>query len=97
MGVEQKVEQYLMAQCKKRNWLCWKMQSLSLRGFPDRMVVTPTGRIYFVEVKAPGGRTSPLQRVAIAKLRAHCASTYVAVGREGVDEFIKWATSGEPM
>lgn len=96
MGPERKVELHLMAQCKKRNWLCWKMQSLSFRGFPDRMVVTLTGQIYFVEVKATGGRTSPLQRIAMEHLTSHNAKCYVAVGRDGVDGFIAYADLKEP-
>lgn len=97
MGPERKIEQYLVAQCKLREWLCWKMQSLSLRGFPDRMVVTSTGKIYFVEVKAPGGRTSPLQRIAMGRLTSHNAKCFVAVGRDGVDEFIKAADLREGL
>ena len=95
MGPERRLEMHLMAQCKKRNWLCWKMQSLSFRGFPDRMVVTTTGQIYFVEVKATGGRTSPLQRIAMGHLTSHNAVCYVAVGRDGVDGFIMYADNKE--
>jgi hypothetical protein len=95
VGPERKIEQYLADLCKARDWLCWKMKSLSFAGFPDRMVVTMTGRIYFVEVKAAGGRVSPLQRIAMERLTSHNAKCYVAIGRDGVDGFIQYAESEE--
>jgi len=87
--LERDVEKYFVAKCKKLDWLCWKMQSSSLRGFPDRMVVTRLGQIYFCEIKAEGGRVSPLQRAVAAKLAAKDVKVYVLVGREGVDKFME--------
>ena len=87
--LERDVEKYFVAQCKKLDWLCWKMQSSSLRGFPDRMVVTGSGQIYFCEIKAEGGRPSPLQKAVAAKLAAKNVKVYLLVGREGVDMFMK--------
>lgn len=86
--LERDVEQYLVTQCKSRDWLCWKMQSSSLRGFPDRMVVTRTGKIYFVEVKAEKGIVSPLQRAVHDKLTSRGVTVYVAVGSAGVDKLL---------
>ena len=39
------------------------------RGFPDRLVILPGGRVIWVETKTTGGRVSGAQRVAHALLR----------------------------
>jgi hypothetical protein len=38
-------------------------------GFPDRMVLMPSGRVAFVELKAPGKHPTALQRHVHDKLR----------------------------
>jgi hypothetical protein len=86
--LERDVETYLRDQCKKRNLICWKMQSLSLRGFPDRMIVTEDGKIVFVEVKGPGGRLSALQKSLADKLRARNIVVQVVSNFEQVDNLL---------
>jgi|JI9StandDraft_1071089.scaffolds.fasta_scaffold04023_7 hypothetical protein len=93
--LERDVEKYFVAQCKKHDWLCWKMQSMSLRGFPDRMVVTGSGRIHFCEIKAEGGRVSPLQKAVAAKLAGKRVQVYLAVGKAGVDQMIEYILEKE--
>ena len=33
-----------------------------VRGFPDRVVITHTGRLYFLEMKQPAGRVKKYQK-----------------------------------
>jgi hypothetical protein len=93
---EREVEQFLRDKCKEAGLLCWKMQSLSIRGFPDRMVVCPDGRIYFVEVKGDGGRLSQLQKVVIDRLRSNKCNVFVVTGIESVKAFLSYVSTGNP-
>ena len=62
--IESTVEKRL---CKKvKNELHgWALKFISpgLSGVPDRIVLLPGGRIYFVELKAPGREMRKLQRL----------------------------------
>lgn len=42
---------------------------LGYDGMPDRMLLAPGGRVAFVELKRPGGRVRPLQRLVLKRLR----------------------------
>lgn len=42
---------------------------LLVRHWPDRLVVLPGGRVFFVELKRPGGVVSPGQHVVLSLLR----------------------------
>ncbi len=60
--LENEVEKYL---CKKvkdelHGWAL-KFVSPGQNGVPDRIVLVPMGRIYFVETKAPGKKLRKLQ------------------------------------
>lgn len=46
-----------------------KFTSPSHSGVPDRIVILPNGRIYFVEFKAPNKKPRPLQLHIINKIR----------------------------
>lgn len=56
-------------------------------GVPDRLVVWPTGRVDFVEVKAEGGRLSAIQKVRIRDLEANAANVFVVTGKDEVDAY----------
>lgn len=43
--------------------VCCKWTSPGRRGVPDRICILPGGRVYFVEMKAPGGRLSDWQKL----------------------------------
>jgi hypothetical protein len=70
---ETKVEAHLYKQVRKAGGRCIKLIPVD-SGIPDRMVILPGGRIFLVELKAPGGSTRPIQKVwhaRIAKLGVH--------------------------
>jgi hypothetical protein len=59
---ENLVEAELVARVLAAGGLAEKVRVIGRRGFFDRLVILPGGRIYFVEVKRPrGGRLSPHQ------------------------------------
>lgn len=45
------------------NGLELKFTSLYFTGMPDRVLRTPKGRIFFVELKSENGRTSKRQKI----------------------------------
>lgn len=60
--LEKDIEKKLRDMVKKLGGHCLKWTCPGLAGVPDRIVLMPGGRIYFVEVKRPkGGKLSALQ------------------------------------
>ena len=66
---EKSIEAKLIDAVKAAGGVCWKLTSPGTAGVPDRIVLLPSGRIAFVEVKAPGEKPRPLQRLRIRTLR----------------------------
>lgn len=65
---ENRVERTLRVEVKARGG--WAIKLLpSVSGLPDRMVLLPGGRIYFVELKSPTGTVAPHQTVIHRRLR----------------------------
>lgn len=56
------------------------------RGIPDRLVITSTGRIFFVEIKDPEGKISELQRYWIRKLLSINVGAYIVYNLEQFKE-----------
>lgn len=66
---EKSIEVKLVDAVKTAGGVCWKFTSPGTSGVPDRIVLMPSGRIGFVEVKALGETPRPLQRLRIRTLR----------------------------
>ncbi len=47
----------------------YKFTSPAHRGVADRIACLPDGSTWFVELKAPGGRPSPLQKLFAARMK----------------------------
>lgn len=58
---EKTIEKYLINKTKKASGMCVKFWPIFFAGFPDRIVLLPGGTIIFVELKAPGKDSTPLQ------------------------------------
>ena len=58
---EQRVEQALRREVKKRGGMAVKFVSPGLDGVPDRLLLFKGGVSAFVELKAPGKKMRPLQ------------------------------------
>lgn len=85
---ERDVERYLIKECEKRGWLCWKFVSPGRRGVPDRIVIRHGG-VAFVEVKRKGGRISPLQIRRIEELIRLLIPARVVETKGEIDEMIR--------
>lgn len=65
MKPEQSIERHLYRKVKEAGGLCIKLTGQN--GIPDRLVIL-NGRLLFIELKAPGGRLSPIQVVTQRRL-----------------------------
>lgn len=91
---ESTIETYFCKQVGLQlNGRAFKFVSPSNRGVADRVVCLPNGQTWFVELKAPGGRLSPLQKHFQSEM-ARMNQNYACLwSKEHVDEFIKSRTS----
>lgn len=86
---ERDIEIYLRDQVKKAGGKAYKFESPGNDGVPDRLVVFPFNRIYFVELKAPGKKPRPLQVKQMRDLSNFDCDVRVIDSKEGVDDFIR--------
>lgn len=84
------IETYLRDQVKKAGGKAYKFESPGNDGVPDRLVIFPNNRIYFVELKAPGKKPRPLQLKQMRDLENFGCDVFVIDSKEKVDRFI-WA------
>ena len=62
MGTESEIERYFVWTVERMGGVHYKFRALNCKGVSDRVVCLPDGSTHFVELKAPNGRLSPLQR-----------------------------------
>jgi hypothetical protein len=85
--LEKDIEAYLVKRVKALGGYAYKFVSPSNRGVADRLVVLP-GVVWFVEVKAEGGRLSPLQTLFIEQMKRLGQNVIVVWNKEDVDRWI---------
>lgn len=87
---EREIEVYLRDRVKAEGGKAYKFVSPGNAGVPDRLVLLPGSLIAFVELKAPGKRSTPLQIVQQRRLRALGFQVYADVDSEDkVDALIE--------
>lgn len=59
--LEKEIERRLGSEVRKRGGLYYKFVSPGNPGVPDRIIITPWGRVVFVELKTDKGRLSARQ------------------------------------
>lgn len=87
--LERNIERFFAKQIKASGGIALKLISPGFSGLPDRLVLLPKGRIYFVELKAPGKSPRPLQRAAHRILLNLGFNVLTIDSQEQVKEFIK--------
>lgn len=92
---EKIIEKYLTDQVKKQGGLCLKFISPSMSGVPDRIVLLPGARIFFVETKAKGKKPRPLQLAVHKMLKRLGFRVYIIDCKKEVEKAIKEMTSCE--
>ena len=85
--MEKQIEAYLVRRVRELGGMAYKFTSPAHRGVADRIVCMPDGSTWFVELKAPNGRLSPLQKHFQAEM-ARLRQRYVCLwSKEDVNEW----------
>lgn len=85
---ESQVERRLVEGVKRLGGMCLKFTSPGTPGVPDRIIITATGRVIFVELKTEVGRLTKLQTHTIGEMRKRGADIRVAKGADAVKEIL---------
>ncbi len=88
MGIkESSIEKFLYSFVKSYGGISYKISAR--RGSPDRLIILPEGRIFFVELKRPGGKLSPAQRFEIDRLKKLGIEVFVLSSSEEIKDLIQ--------
>lgn len=86
---ENVIEEYLRDQVRAIGGRAYKFVSPGNKGVPDRLVLLPGGRIIFIEMKAPGKKSTPQQLLQQKRIKALGCQVFVIDTKEKVDDFIR--------
>lgn len=85
---EAKIERKLKQKIQASGGICWKLSSPGTLGVPDRLIIRK-GKVYFVELKAPGQKPRASQRTRANQLRRVGAHVYCISNMDQVESFCK--------
>jgi len=85
---ESSVEAALVAAARKRGWMAPKWTSPGTLGVPDRIILADRGRVFFVEVKRPGGKPRPSQTAWHNKAKQLGHTIWIYDGTTPPDAFL---------
>lgn len=60
--LEKRIETKLVDEVINSGGMCLKLNSQSANGIPDRLVLFPGRKVYFIELKSPGKELRSLQK-----------------------------------
>lgn len=92
---ERDVERWLRLQIEKLGGRALKFTSPGNDGVPDRIIFLPGGKVYLIELKAVGGRLSPIQVWQQENLRRLGVDVRTITGCAEVEAFIRELKGGE--
>ena len=91
--LEKTVEAYLVTQVQKMDGIAYKFTSPNRRSVPDRLVVLPDSRLFFVECKSTDGKLTPGQTREIKRLRDMGQVVYIVASVTEIMEVLAiWRT-----
>lgn len=86
--LEKDIEKYFCDLVSAKGGKAIKGAGTGVAGFPDRIVLKPSGKVFFVELKAPGKKPRKLQVHVISWLIDMGFSVYVVDSKEAACEVI---------
>ena len=92
---EKFTERKLVNAVKAMGGIALKFTSPGFDGMPDRLVLLPSGKIAFVEVKAAGSKPRPLQEARHGLLRRLGFQVCVLDDGEQIQEILKQIGGGD--
>ena len=78
--LESEIERRMVRLVRERGGLCYKFVSPSNPGVPDRIIITPEGRVVFVELKTEVGRLAGIQKWQLSEMQKRGADVRVVKG-----------------
>ena len=87
--LESQIERHLVEGVKKLGGMCLKFVSPGSPGVPDRLIITSTGRIIFVELKTSAGRLEKIQAYRIDEMRKRGADVRITQGLDEVKALLE--------
>lgn len=85
---EKEIERRMRELVRQRGGLFYKFLSPNNPGVPDRILISPTGVVWFVELKTNIGRLSKIQTQQIGKLEKRGVNIRIIRGWEAAKKFI---------
>ena len=86
--LEKEIERRMFEMARQRGGLAYKFISPGNPGVPDRIVITPAGIIWFVELKTEVGRLTKIQKWQMNELKKRGVNVRAVHGWEAAKEFI---------
>jgi len=86
---ESNIEKYLTDRMKCIGGKSYKWVSPGNNGVPDRIIIFPSGKIIFVELKAPGKVPTAYQKLVHRELKKINCEVLVIDSLKNVDDLIK--------
>lgn len=86
---EKLIERKLREGVKALGGLALKFSSPYHRGIPDRIILMPGGRTFFVELKTTGKKPTLLQQKAIKELKELGFDARVIDSKESLNNFLE--------
>mgnify|MGYP002639326074 CR=1 FL=1 len=74
---ESQIESAVCKHAQNKGLLAYKLTSPGRSGVPDRLMITPDGKVFMIEFKTPTGRLSALQINELRRLSEHNIPVYV--------------------
>lgn len=74
---ESAIEKKVCDRARKLGYYVRKFVSPQQRGVPDRLFISPGGKVFFIEFKAPGKKPTPLQEYERSLIQANNICVYV--------------------
>jgi hypothetical protein len=90
MESEKLLERNLREKVKKMGGWAVKFWAISTVGFPDRITLSPNGKINFVELKSEGKKPTPIQASVHRKLEALGFNVFVIDTTEKLNDFLEY-------
>ena len=88
--LEKQIEEKVNTYAKEQGFLVYKFTSPQRAAVPDRLYITPRGKVFFVEFKREGMKPTPAQQREHERLREQGVMVYVidnvVVGKFMVDK-----------
>lgn len=86
---EKNIEQYLVKKVRETGGKAYKFVSPGNAGVPDRLLIFPSGKVIFVELKAPGKVPTNLQKAKHRELEKLKQRVFVIDSKEKVDAVLQ--------